>query len=53
MQRDSFMLIAVSHVHMYFVKRSTSESIAMLHKFEKSIISASVTNVPRAGFKPI
>jgi len=53
MQRDSVMLIAVSHVHMYFVKRSTSESIAMLHKFEKSIISASVTNVPRAGFKPI
>ena len=24
------MLIAVSHVHLYFVKRSTSESIAML-----------------------
>jgi len=26
------MLIAVSHVHLYFVKRSTSESIAMLQQ---------------------
>jgi len=30
MQRDSDMLIAVSHVHLYFVKRSMSEFIAML-----------------------
>ena len=30
MQRDSGMLIAVSHVHLYFVKRSMSKSIAML-----------------------
>jgi len=30
MQRDSDMLIAVSHVHLYFVKRSMSESIAVL-----------------------
>jgi len=29
-QRDSDMLIAVSHVHLYFVKRSMRESIAML-----------------------
>ena len=28
-QRDSDMLIAVSHVHLYFVKRSMSESTAM------------------------
>ena len=28
-QRDSDMLIVVSHVHLYFVKRSTSESVAM------------------------
>jgi len=28
MQRDSDMLIAVSHVHSYFVKRSTSGSVA-------------------------
>jgi len=46
MQRDSDMLIAVSHVHIYFVKRSMSESIPCFHKFEKSIISASTTNVP-------
>jgi len=32
MQRDSDMLIAVSHVHSYFVKRSTSESVAMLQQ---------------------
>jgi len=25
MHRDSDMLIAVSHVHLYFVRRSTSE----------------------------
>jgi len=30
MQRDSDMLIAVSHAHLYFAKRSMSESIAML-----------------------
>jgi len=30
MQGDSDMLIAVSHVHLYFVKRSMSESKAML-----------------------
>ena len=30
MQRDSDMLIVVSHVRLYFVKRSTSDSIAML-----------------------
>jgi len=30
MQRGSDMLIAVSHVHLYFMKRSTSESVAML-----------------------
>jgi len=30
MQRDSDMLVAVSHVNLYFVKRITSESIAML-----------------------
>jgi len=30
MQRDNDMLIAVSHVHLYFVKRSMSEFIAVL-----------------------
>jgi len=30
MQQDSGMLKAVSHVHLYFVKRSMSESVAML-----------------------
>jgi len=30
MQRDSEKLIAVSHVHLYFLKRSMSKSIAML-----------------------
>jgi len=30
MRRDSDMQIAVSHVHLYFVKRSTSECTAML-----------------------
>jgi len=30
MQRDSDMLIAVNHVHLYFAKRSMSESVAML-----------------------
>jgi len=29
-QRDSDLLIAVSHVHLYFVKKSMSESIAKL-----------------------
>jgi len=38
------MLIAVSHVHLCFVKSSMSESIAMLP--QKSIISARVTNMP-------
>jgi len=27
---DSNMLIAVSHVHLYFLKRNMSESMAML-----------------------
>jgi len=30
MQRDSDKLIAVSHVHLYFLKRSMSKPIAML-----------------------
>jgi len=30
MQRESDMLIAVSHVHLYFLKRSMSKSIATL-----------------------
>ena len=30
MQEDSDMLIAVSHVHLYFVKRRMSDSVAML-----------------------
>ena len=30
LQRDSDMQIAISHVHLYFVKRSMSEPIAML-----------------------
>jgi len=30
MQRDSGMLIVVGDVHLYFVKRTMSESIAML-----------------------
>jgi len=30
MQRDSDMLIVVSHVHLHFVKRSISESIAVV-----------------------
>jgi len=30
MQRDSDMLIAVCHVNLYLVKRSMSESVAML-----------------------
>jgi len=46
MQRDNDMLIAVSHVHLYFVKRSMSEFIAVLPQVGKSIIIASVTNVP-------
>ena len=32
MQRDSDNVIAVSHLRLYFVKRSTSESIAMLQQ---------------------
>jgi len=35
MQRDSDMLIAVSHVHLYLVKRSKSESAAMLPQLRK------------------
>jgi len=35
MQRDSDMLIAVSHVHIYFVKRSMNESVAMLPQVRK------------------
>ena len=31
----SDMLIAVSHVHLYFVKKSLSESIAMLPQVKK------------------
>ena len=47
-QRDSDMLIAVSHVHLYFVKKSMSESIAMLPQVWKIHYwsGASVTNVP-------
>jgi len=29
MQRDSGMLIVLSHVHLYFVKRTMSESIGI------------------------
>jgi len=29
-RRDSDMLITLSHVHLYFVKKSMSESIAIL-----------------------
>ena len=36
MQRDSDMLIAVSHVHLYFVKRSMSESTAVLPQVWKN-----------------
>ena len=50
MKRDSDTLIMVSQAHLYFVKRSISESIAMLPKFEKSIISAGVTNVPVSNY---
>jgi len=32
MQRDSDMLMAVSHVRLNFVKRSTSKSIAVLQQ---------------------
>jgi len=35
MLRDSDMLIAVSHVHLYFVIRSMSESVAMLRQVWK------------------
>jgi len=35
-QRDSDMIIAVSHVHLYFVKRSMSESAAMLPQVWKT-----------------
>jgi len=45
MHRDSDMLIAVSHVHLHFVKGRMSELEQCFHKVEKSI-SASVTNVP-------
>ena len=58
MQRDSDMLIAVSHVRLYFVKRSTSESIAMLQQVWKIHFNywcecdqcAWVSNYAYAGF---
>jgi len=34
-ERDSGMLIAVSHVHLYFVKKSMSESTAVLQQVSK------------------
>jgi len=46
MQRGSHMLIAESHVHLYFVKRSTSGSVAMLQQVWTIHFSASVANVP-------
>jgi len=47
MQRGSDMLIVVSHVRLYFVKRSMSDSIAMLSQvWTIHYICASVTNVP-------
>jgi len=36
MQQDSDMLIAVSHVHLYFVKSLTSKSIATLQQIKKN-----------------
>jgi len=46
-QRDSATLIAVSQVHLYFVKRSMSEPIAMVPQVWKiHYISAGVANVP-------
>jgi len=36
------LLIAVSHVHLYFVKRSMSESIAMLQQVSKIHLLARV-----------
>ena len=56
MQRDSDMLIAVSHVRLYFVKRSTTESIAMLqqvwkiHYWCECDHCAWVSNYTYAGF---
>jgi len=45
-QRDSDMLIAASHVHLYFLKRSMSKSIAMLPQvWNIHYYSASVTDV--------
>ena len=46
MQRDSDMLIAVSHVHSYFVKRSTSESIVMLQLFQTTIKRLPISRAP-------
>jgi len=54
MQRD--MLIGVSHVHLYFVKRSMSESVAMLpqvwkiHYLCECDQCAWVSNYTYAGF---
>ena len=38
--------IVVSHVGLYCVKRSMNESVAMLHKFEKSIVSVRMNPCP-------
>jgi len=45
MQRDSDTLMAVSHVHLYLEKEARASLQQCNHKFEKLIISASVTNV--------
>ena len=56
MQRDSDMLIAVSRVHLYFVKRSMSESTAMqpqvwkIHYCCKCDQCGGVSNYTYAGF---
>ena len=47
MQRGSDMLMVVSHVRLYFVKRSMSDSIAMLPQvWTIHYICASMTNMP-------
>jgi len=56
MQWDSDMLIGVSHVHLYFVKRNMSESVAMLpqvwkvHYLYECDQCAWVSNYTYAGF---
>jgi len=56
MQRDNDMLVAVSHIHLYFVKRSMSESVAMLpqvgkiHYQRECDQCAWVSNYTYAGF---